>query len=81
MEKSKAIGILQAVKAGTADVFISKAPIKDALNMAIAALEQQEADKCCETCRHKYGSQQESPCCDCYLATAYEDCYEAEEES
>lgn len=57
------------------------AEFEDALNLAISALEKQEIDKCCETCRHKYGSQQEPPCCDCYLATAYEDCYEAEEES
>ena len=45
MENSKAIGILQAVKAGTADIFISKAAINDALDMAIAALEQQEQDR------------------------------------
>ena len=45
MEKEKAIGILQAVKAGTADAFIRKAVIKDALDMAIAALEQQEQTK------------------------------------
>jgi len=44
MENSKAIGILQAVKAGTADVFISEAAIKDALDMAIAALEKQERE-------------------------------------
>lgn len=45
MEKEKAIGILQAVKAGTADAFIRKAVIKDALDMSISALEQQEADR------------------------------------
>lgn len=50
MENSKAIGILQAVKAGTADVFISKAAIKDALDMAIAALEQQEKGGCPQGC-------------------------------
>lgn len=44
MENSKAIGILQAVKAGTSDVFISKTAIKDALDMAIAALEKQERE-------------------------------------
>ena len=44
MENSKAIGILQAVKAGTADVFISKAAIKDALTLAISALEKQERE-------------------------------------
>ena len=47
MEKEKAICILQAVKAGTADVFIRKAAIKDALDMAISALEKQEAIKSC----------------------------------
>ena len=45
MEKEKAICILQAVKAGTADVFIRKAAIKDALDMAISALEKQEQTK------------------------------------
>ena len=45
MEKEKAIGILQAVKAGTADAFIRKAVIKDALDMAISALEKQEQDR------------------------------------
>lgn len=44
MEKEKAITILQAVKAGTTDVFISKAAIEDALDLAIAALEQQERE-------------------------------------
>ena len=44
MEKEKAIGILQAVKAGTADAFIRKAAIKDALDMAISALEKQEQE-------------------------------------
>ena len=42
MEKEKAIGILQAVKAGTADAFIRKAVINDALDLAISALEKQE---------------------------------------
>jgi len=45
MNTNKAIGILQAVKAGTADVFISKTAIKDALDMAISALEKQEQDR------------------------------------
>ena len=42
MEKEKAITILQAVKAGTADAFIRKAVIKEALDLAISALEKQE---------------------------------------
>ena len=45
MEKEKAITILQAVKAGTADAFIRKAVIKDALTLAISALEKQEQTK------------------------------------
>ena len=45
MEKEKAITILQAVRAGTADAFIRKAVIKDALDMAISALEKQEQDR------------------------------------
>ena len=53
----------------------------EALDMAISALEKQEADKCCETCKYKDRRACEPPCCDCYLATAYEDCYEAEEDN
>jgi hypothetical protein len=45
MEKEKAIGILQAVKAGTADAFIRKATINDALDLAISALEKQEQER------------------------------------
>ena len=61
MENSKAIGILQAVKAGTADIFISKAAINDALDMAIAALEQQgEDNEWCLDCK-EYDKEQH--CC------------------
>ena len=45
MNTDKAIGILQAVKAGTADAFIRKAVIKDAIAMAIEALEKLEEIK------------------------------------
>ena len=45
MNTNKAIVILQAVKAGTADAFIRKATIKDALDIAISALEKQEQDR------------------------------------
>ena len=51
------------------------------LKAAIEALEKQSVDKCCETCKHKDRRACEPPCCDCYLATAYEDCYEAEEDN
>ena len=83
MNTNKAIGILQAVKAGTADAFIRKAAIKDALDLAISALEKQSVDKCCETCKYKNRSAREIPCCDCYMESCFEDCYEpyTEEES
>ena len=47
MEIKKAITILQSIKAGTADAFIRKAVTKDALDLAISALEKQEAIKSC----------------------------------
>ena len=49
---------------------------QEVLDMAISALEKQEADKCCETCKYKNRSAQEIPCCDCYMASCFEDCYE-----
>ena len=57
--------------------------VVEAFNMAISALEKQEVDKCCETCKHKKRSVEESPCCDCYMSTAFDDSYEpyTEEES
>ena len=48
----------------------------EALQMAISALEKQEVDKCCETCKHKNRPVEESPCCDCYMSTAFDDSYE-----
>ena len=76
MEKEKAIGILQAVKAGTADVFIRKAAIKDALDMAISALEKQTVDKCCETCKHKDRLASEWRCSECFRTSNLEDYWE-----
>ena len=49
---------------------------RKALRFAISALEKQEADKCCETCKNRSRSAQEIPCCDCYMASCFEDCYE-----
>jgi hypothetical protein len=49
---------------------------KEAIDLAISALEKQEADKCCETCKYKSRSSQETPCCDCYMSSCFEDCYE-----
>lgn len=79
MEKEKAIGILQAVKAGTADAFIRKAAIKDALDMAISALEKQSADKCCETCKYEHLELDAYPCCDCIRAKDHYEPYTEEE--
>ncbi len=45
MEASKAITIIEAVIAGTADAFISEEAIHKALLMGISALEKQERDK------------------------------------
>ena len=50
--------------------------VVEAFNMAISALEKQEVDKCCETCKHKNRPVEESPCCDCYMSTAFDDSYE-----
>jgi len=45
MEVGKAITIIEAVIAGTADAFISEEAIHEALWMGISALEEQERDK------------------------------------
>ena len=50
--------------------------ILDAHRLAISALEKQTVDKCCETCKNRSRSAQEIPCCDCYMASCFEDCYE-----
>ena len=83
MEKEKAITILQSIKAGTADAFIRKAAIKDALDLAISALEKQSVDKCCETCKHKDRLASEWRCSECFRASNLEDYWEpyTEEES
>lgn len=79
MNTSKAIGILQAVKAGTADAFIRKAAIKDALDMAVSALEKQSVDKCCETCKYEHLELDAYPCCDCIRAKDHYEPYTEEE--
>lgn len=48
----------------------------EALQMAISALEKQEVDKCCETCKHRNRKSWYSPCKRCYLASNLEDYYE-----
>lgn len=50
---------------------------KEMFCMAISALEKQEVDKCCETCKYKSRSSQEIPCCDCYMSSCFEDYYES----
>jgi hypothetical protein len=54
---------------------------RKALRFAISALEKQEQDsnKCCETCKHRNHTVWERPCNGCYLANDYEDYYEAED--
>lgn len=49
---------------------------KEMFRIAISALKKQEVDKCCETCKYKSRSSQEIPCCDCYMSSCLEDCYE-----
>ena len=41
---------------------------KKMFRMAIFALEKQEVNKCCETCKHKHLDVDASPCCDCIRA-------------
>lgn len=50
--------------------------LPEAFEMAISALEKQSVDKCCETCKYKNRSAREIPCCDCYMESCFEDCYE-----
>ena len=50
--------------------------ILEAHRLAISALEKQSVDKCCETCKYKNRSAREIPCCDCYMESCFEDCYE-----
>lgn len=45
MDNKKAITILQAVRANTVNALIAKVAIREALDMAIAALEKQEKDR------------------------------------
>ena len=40
----------------------------EAFDLAIAALEKQTVDKCCETCKYKHLDVDAYPCCDCIRA-------------
>ena len=76
MENREAIEILKNMKWSITTKFNAVNNSTKALDMAISALEKQEIEKCCETCKYKSRSSQEIPCCDCYIASCYEDCYE-----
>jgi hypothetical protein len=80
MENREAIEYINWMR----DKFITNKPL-EACDLAISALKKQEQDsnKCCETCKHKNRPVEESPCCDCYMSTAFDDLYETytEEES
>ena len=49
------------------------------LKAAIEALEKQEADKCCETCKYEHLELDAYPCCDCIRAKDYYEPYTEEE--
>ena len=50
-----------------------------AIEMAISALEKQEADKCCETCKYEHLELDAYPCCDCIRAKDHYEPYTEEE--
>ena len=50
--------------------------LDEAVDMAISALEKQEADKCCETCKHKDRLVPEWRCSECFRASNLEDYWE-----
>ena len=50
------------------------------LDMAISALEKQEVNKCCETCKYKHLDVDACPCCDCIRAKDHYIPYTEEEE-
>ena len=63
MENREAIEYINWMR----DKFITNKPL-EACDLAIAALEKQEVNKCCETCKHKHLDVDASPCCDCIRA-------------
>ena len=73
MTKEEAAYVLNLLK--RQDLKINSAAT-EAIEMAISALKKQEVNKCCETCKHKNRPVGESPCCDCYMSTAFDDSYE-----
>ena len=53
--------------------------LRDKVQMLLEKQEQ-DSNKCCETCKYKNLPVSENPCDECYFASDYEDYYEAEEE-
>ena len=51
----------------------------EAFSMAISALEKQEVDKCCETCKYEHLELDAYPCCDCIRAKDHYEPYTEEE--
>ena len=54
-------------------------PAFEAVTMAISALEKQEADKCCETCKYERLELDAYPCSDCIRAKDHYESYTEEE--
>ena len=73
MENREAIEILQF------HAEIADPEFKDALDLAISALEKQEVNKCCETCKYKHLDVDACPCCDCIRAKDHYIPYTGEE--
>ena len=53
--------------------------IQEVIDLAISALEKQEVDKCCETCKYEHLDLDEYPCCDCIRAKDHYISYTEEE--
>jgi hypothetical protein len=66
----------EAIKVLQFNAELADPELRDALDLAISALKKQSVDKCCETYKYKNRSAQKIPCCDCYMASCFEDCYE-----
>ena len=58
----------EAIKILQFNAELTDPELRGALDLAISALEKQEVDKCCETCKHKHLDVDASPCCDCIRA-------------
>ena len=52
---------------------------QEVIDLAISALEKQEADKCCETCKYERLELDAYPCSDCIRAKDHYEPYTEEE--